>query len=130
VFIHCAMPVFRRCHMRYTDLITVLILCCAAGCSNNNNSVVNSDNSVPVIKAITCIPDTVYAGQSCLVSCVVDNKDNDTLDYIWEAAGNISGSGPTITYSMNSCFCVPQIRVTVIDRMGGCTDSVFTVPFR
>ena len=116
--------------MGYKEFVAVLIICCAIGCNNNENPVSNGNNSAPVIQALTFKPDTIVAGESCVVICTAVDSNNDNLTYEWETIGYIYGSGSSVYYTPSACCGAPQIIVTVKDGRGGSTDSQFTVPFR
>lgn len=108
------------------EIVAALILCCTIVC----DPVSDGNNSNPVIESITFIPDTIVAGESCLVQCRASDPDNDHLSFEWETIGNIAGSGSNIFYTPNDCCGSPEITVTVKDGRGGRADSQFIVPFK
>lgn len=115
--------------MGYKLLVVVTIIVFAFACSKETNPVYTGDNDAPVIQAITFIPDTILAGESCLVKCTAFDANNDPLSYEWETVGNIAGKGESVYYTPNSCCSEPRIRLTVKDQKGGIFDTLFTVPF-
>jgi hypothetical protein len=110
--------------------IASFIILCALGCGNNTNPVSHGNNSPPVIQAISFFPDTIVAGESCLIEVKAVDSDNDKLTYEWNTPGSISGSGSKIFFSPGSCCGAPKIVVTVSDGNGGSIDSGVVVPFR
>jgi hypothetical protein len=121
--------------MRYKAFFGVLTICCVMVCKYENpvsdsNKTAPADNSAPVIESVTFIPDTILAGESCLVKCTAFDPDDDDLSYEWETIGNIAGSGSSVFYTPNACCSSPAITVTVTDVWGKSTFSKITVPFK
>jgi hypothetical protein len=123
--------------MRFGILTAALITGGALSCNNGNpvsdnnpHHVSGVDNTPPVIQAITFIPDTIIAGQSCLVKCTAIDSENDNLTYEWQTIGNIAGSGASIFFTPNSCCSEPKIQLTITDGWGGEFDTLFDVPFK
>lgn len=117
--------------MKLSIVISTILLFLVAGCSDSGNGTpVDPNNTKPVIKSITFIPDTVIAGKSCLIICEVVDQENDKLEYFWESPGSIDGSGENVYFSPGSCCGAPIVTVTVKDSNGGKTDSSVTVPFK
>ena len=143
--------------MRYKEFVAVLMICCFIGCFNEENPVSDSTNPdpvilnpvdstkqdsliqntvsdsinyAPVIQTITSVPDTVVAGESCLIKCTVIDSNNDELTFEWQTTGNIAGSGSSIFYTPNSCCGQPQIIITVTDGRGGSADTMYNIPFK
>lgn len=115
--------------MRYMNFFIVFMLFCIIGCSEKENPVSDANNSVPMIVAVTFVPDTVVSGESCLVQCKAVDPDNDNLTYEWESVGSIAGSGPKVIFSPGSCCGAPWIFLTVKDGRGGIIDSAINIPF-
>jgi hypothetical protein len=123
--------------MRFEIFTAMLIMCCAVACNNGNpvsgvpnHPVSGTDNSPPVIQAITFVPDSIIAGQSCIVKCTAVDSNNDKLSYEWQTAGNIAGNGASIFFTPNACCSQPMISLTVKDGRGGEIDTLFKVPFK
>jgi hypothetical protein len=115
--------------MRYKDFFVVLMLCCVLGCSEKENPVSDGNNSAPEILAVTFIPDTIVAGESCLIQVKAVDPDSDNLSYEWESVGSIAGSGAMVIFSPGSCCAAPWLFLTVKDGKGGVTDSAVQLPF-
>jgi hypothetical protein len=117
--------------MRLKILVSVMIVGCASGCFEN--PVVDADNAKPVIQAITFIPDTIIAGESCIVKCTAADANNDALSYSWSTIGNVAkvdDVGKSVYYTPNSCCSEPEITLVVRDGRGGVVESTFVVPFK
>ena len=123
---------FRRRFMRFEIFAAALIICYATAC-NNKNPVSDVNNLPPVIQAIIFRPDTIIAGQSCIVKCIAVDPNNDKLSYFWNTIGNIAmegGDGSSVYYTPNSCCSEPKIQLTVKDGRNGEADTLFDVPFK
>ncbi len=114
--------------MRYKEFIAVLMLLGAIGCMNKNP--VNSNNTPPIIEAVTFVPDTILLGESCLIKINAVDPDNDKLTYEWQTVGNINGNGSKIFFTPNACCGSPSVIITVNDGKGGSKDSLVIVPMK
>ena len=116
--------------MKLKVFAAFLIICCAAGCGNETGSAIaDQDETAPVIQAITVVPDTILAGESCLIKCIAVDENGAQLTYEWSTSGNIAGSGSSVYYTPNSCCGQPQIIITVSNGRNS-IDTVYNVPFR
>ncbi len=115
--------------MRYKEFVAVLIMCFVIGCGNNESPISSSNNSAPIIQAVTFIPDTVVLGRSCLVTVDAVDPDGDQIIYEWESIGVISGAGDgaSVWYTPNACCANPLIMIHIKDGRGGSKDSTVIV---
>jgi len=82
-------------------------------------------NSPPEITSLTPSATSVAPSESCTITCVANDPDDDTLTYAWTATGGtISGTGGTVTWIAPAAEGSYTISVTVSDGKGGtATDS-------
>lgn len=86
------------------------ILCSSCGLSNND----------PVICSLEVEKDWVTTSGGCKVRCAASDPDGDELTYQWMATGgNISGQGPTVTWTAPKTPGTYVITVMVADGRGG-----------
>ncbi len=78
-------------------------------------------NQLPVISSLTAeCEDEINPADSCQIECVASDPDGDELTYTWIAyGGNISGEGPTVTWTAPDMFGVCTIKVEVSDGKDG-----------
>ena len=115
--------------MKYMVLFAILTIGSIIGCSNSGGPVSTENNTAPVIVSVTFVPDTIIAGESCLIQVEAVDSDGDKLSYEWESVGSMAGSGPKVIFSPGSCCAAPWIFITVKDGKGGVTDSAVHLPF-
>mgnify|MGYP001030022548 CR=1 FL=1 len=76
-------------------------------------------NQPPLISSLTANAERVNPSGSCQVKCVASDPDGDKLSYVWSASGNISGEGPTVTWTVPAVPGDYTITVKVTDGRGG-----------
>lgn len=83
-----------------------------------------TNNKSPKLLSLQPQKSTVLAGESVGIDAVANDEDQDRLDYIWEPADRIVGSGASVTLKTladdSKGEVKPiQVRLTVFDRRGG-----------
>jgi hypothetical protein len=74
----------------------------AVGCDESSTRA--TDNNPPVIESITASPAQIPIGGVSTVTAKVTDPDGDKLTYRWQAGlGVLTGSGPTVQYTAESC---------------------------
>jgi DNA-binding transcriptional regulator of glucitol operon len=84
-------------------------------------------NQPPVISSLTASAGRVSPSQYCQVKCVASDPDGDKLNYTWSASGEISGQGPTITWTAPGAPGEYTIMVKVTDGRGGEATAELTI---
>jgi len=84
-------------------------------------------NQTPVIFSLTASAGRVSPSGSCQVKCVASDPDGDKLNYTWSASGEISGQGPTITWTAPVAPGEYTIMVKVTDGRGGEAAAELTI---
>ena len=73
----------------------------------------------PRIESILTEPSPVGEGQQCFLRCRASDPESDPLTYVWEAEkGDLSGSGPVVSWKVPHGETSSVIRVTVSDPQG------------
>jgi len=91
-----------------------------AGCASVNHP--------PSITSLKAERDIVTSSGSCQIECIASDPDGDRLTYAWSASGgNISGTGPTITWTAPETVDTYTITVKVIDEMGNESTSSLSI---
>ncbi len=91
-------------------------------------------NKPPVISSLTPSATEVARGESCTISCVATDPDEDILTYAWSVTGGaLSGAGDTVTWVAPDTEGTYTISVTVSDESGepasdSCTIEVVNNP--
>lgn len=91
-----------------------------------------TNNKSPKLLSLQPQKSTVLAGESVGIDAVANDEDQDRLDYIWEPADRIAGSGASVTLKTladdSKGEVKPiQVRLTVIDRRGGSASQLVFV---
>lgn len=77
-------------------------------------------NRSPAIVSLEAEPRVVLPGESCQVSCVAFDADDDELSYIWWASnGQIQGNDALVNWTAPESEGIYSISVTVNDGRGG-----------
>jgi len=77
-------------------------------------------NQAPAIKTVTCSPSLMLPGELSTVSCDASDPDGHALAYEWSSSsGEVSGNGPTITWTASSAPGTYLVAVRVSDGLGG-----------
>jgi len=85
-------------------------------------------NHPPVITSLKAEREVVAASGTCQIECVASDEDGDKLSYEWSASGgNISGTGPVVTWTAPQTVSAYSIGVTVTDGYGGKDTASLTV---
>lgn len=95
-----------------TALIIIALLFMAASCEL-------PDNYPPVIDGLGAEAEWVPPSGSLLVTCNASDRDGDELSYDWSVnKGNISGTGPEVTWTAPPEIGVCEMTVLVDDGRG------------
>jgi hypothetical protein len=90
-----------------------------------------SINHPPLINKIRAIPRKINLNSQSVLTCFATDADNDTLIYSWSSlAGNITGSGSTITWNSPSIAGNYFIACSVNDNHGGVVKDSIHVEVR
>jgi len=77
-------------------------------------------NSPPTITSLIADEDWVAPSASCRIECNAEDADGDELSYEWSAkSGDISGTGPAVTWTAPEKAGLYDITVVVRDGYGG-----------
>jgi len=77
-------------------------------------------NQQPVITRLMADEDSLSPKESCRIECCAEDPDGDSLSYEWSASkGDISGTGPVITWTAPKRDGSYDIAVLVSDGQGG-----------
>ena len=77
-------------------------------------------NHQPAITSLEAEPEKVIPSGSCQIVCTASDRDGDELSYNWSASGgNITGTGPKVTWTAPEEIGVYDITVVVNDGQGG-----------
>lgn len=88
-------------------------------------------NREPIITSLEAESDLVIPSGSVRVTCSASDPDGDVLGYMWSAsAGQISGTGPTVTWTAPASEGSYNITVTVIDGRDGQVTDQLTITVR
>jgi hypothetical protein len=88
-------------------------------------------NHPPVIDKIKVIPRKINLNSQSILTCFATDADNDTLIYSWSSlAGNITGSGSSITWNSPTVFGNYYIACNVNDNHGGVVKDSIQVEVR
>lgn len=78
-----------------------------------------AENLPPRIDSLLVEPSAVGEGQQCFLKCGAADPEGDALTFTWEAEkGNLSGSGPTVSWLTPYDETHSVIKVTVADPQG------------
>ena len=98
------------------------------GKTTDSTTITVSANHPPSITSLTASKERVAHSGSCQVECIASDPDGDGLTYAWSASGgNISGTGPTITWTAPETVDTYTITVKVIDEMGNESTSSLSI---
>ena len=104
-------------------LSLVALTLCTIHCSSCGFS-----NHDPTISDLRAEVDRVKLSGSSEVECVAADPDGDELTYQWMATGgNISGQGPTVTWTAPKTSGTYVLTVMVTDGRGGEASEEVTV---
>lgn len=82
-------------------------------------------NQPPVVQQVYADADSVEEGQTVAIHCEASDPDGDPLQYSWTATGGqISGSGPSVTYVASVPPGSYTVSVAVMDEHGSTSDSI------
>jgi hypothetical protein len=117
--------------MRNIEFLIIFAVFCITECDKSEDPISNTDNTAPVIQAITFNPDTLRANESCMIKVVVVDPDNDELKYQWSSSGTLSPNKPDpskIFFFPGLCCGPPTVTVVVEDGNGGSDDTTIAIP--
>jgi len=76
-------------------------------------------NNPPTITSLIANVDWVTPSGNCQVKCDAEDPDGDELSYEWSAnGGDISGTGPVVTWTAPDAVGLYEIQVVVTDSSG------------
>jgi hypothetical protein len=102
----------RRC-LATTVIIAIAVLLLASSCEP-------LDNYPPIITSLDAEPGWTFPSGTLQVMCNASDRDGDELSYNWSASGgNITGTGPEVTWTAPEGIGVWDITVVVNDGEGG-----------
>ena len=85
-------------------------------------------NQQPVITQLKADEGSLSPKQSCRIECRAEDPDGDSLSYEWSAVkGDISGTGPVITWTAPGRDGSYDIAVLVSDAQGGEATRAVTI---
>jgi hypothetical protein len=94
--------------------LVILTMLLAGGCFNKP----------PTVTSLTPSATSVARGESCTVSCVASDPDDDAITYAWSATGGaVSGTGNSITWTAPTTEGSYSVTVTVSDGEEAASDS-------
>jgi len=77
-------------------------------------------NQRPIITSLTANPSPVSAGLPCVLTVEATDPDGDVLSYAWQvSAGQLSGTGATVTWTAPMETGVAHVSVEVSDAHSG-----------
>jgi hypothetical protein len=85
-------------------------------------------NQLPVVQRVYADAGSVEEGKTLLIHCEASDPDGDPLQYSWMATGGqVSGSGPSVTYVASVPPGFYTLSVAVMDGRGGSASDSLTV---
>ena len=85
-------------------------------------------NHPPVISSLAADSSQVAPSDSCQIQCDASDEDDDSLTYTWSAtAGDLSGSGSTVTWQAPQQYEACDVTVIVEDGEGGTAQARLTL---
>jgi hypothetical protein len=85
-------------------------------------------NNPPIITSLIADVDWVTPSSSCRIECDAEDPDGDELGYEWSTnGGDISGTGPVVTWTAPEVVGLYHIQVVVTDGRGEKDTSSLTV---
>jgi hypothetical protein len=85
-------------------------------------------NQQPVITRLMADEGSLSPKESCRIECYAEDPDGDSLSYEWSASkGDISGTGPVITWTAPKRDGSYDITVVVSDGQGGEATRAVTI---
>jgi len=98
---------------RFLAIMAAAVLLLASSCTP-------IDNYPPVITSLEAEADWTLPSSSLNVTCTASDRDGDELSYNWSASGgNITGTGPEVTWTAPEEIGVCDITVVVNDGHDG-----------
>ena len=102
---------FKHCF----SIVTIVVLFCA--CSEDNP--VGPQNQKPTISSITCVPETLFTGETATITVIASDPDGDPIGYSFTATGgSVSGTGNTAVFKAGYNPGNATVTVTVSDDRG------------
>lgn len=87
------------------------------GCGDDGSG---PGNVGPEIQSVAAEPDTVRTREASTLTCTASDADGDSLTYQWACdAGDVSGTGASVTWTAPAVAGVCTVSVTVSDGRGG-----------
>ena len=85
-------------------------------------------NAPPVICSLAADKSQVAPSGSCQIQCTASDEDDDSLAYTWSAtAGDLSGTGSTVTWQAPQQYEACDVTVIVEDGEGGIAEASLTL---
>ena len=100
--------------------ITVKVADGKGGKATDSINITVRVNHPPTITSLVAHVDQVGPSRIYQIKCDAGDTDGDSLRYEWSATGgNISGTGPLVTWAAPEALGVYGIKIKVIDDLGG-----------
>jgi hypothetical protein len=107
-------------HPAIMVVMTIVVLLLASSCTIDNYS--------PVIDSLGAEAEWVSPSGSLLVTCNASDRDGDDLTYDWSVSrGDITGTGPEVTWTAPGEIGVCEITVVVDDGQGNSDTGSLTL---
>lgn len=107
-------------HRNWAGLLTGLLIgACLLSCDRTRT--ITGSGDPPNIQSVAAAPNTIFVGESSLITVVASDPAGGELTYEWDAGlGEIIGQGAEVFYTAQWC-CVGRnsIIVRVINEGGG-----------
>jgi len=100
------------------------------GFTNDSVSVTVKQNDPPVITSLTATPSQLQPGESTILKCEADDLEGHALEFDWlSPTGEITGSGPVVTWTAPDRPGDFRVAIRVVDELGATRtgDVVITV---
>ena len=89
------------------------------GVTRDHVMVTVQENLPPTITRLAADRDWVHPSDSCQIQCIAEDTDGDELNYEWSVKrGDISGTGPSVTWTSPDFVGLYDIAVVVTDTRG------------
>jgi serine/threonine protein kinase len=101
---------------------------CLGGCGVQCATPTPPPNQPPVVQRVYADAGSVEEGKTVAIHCEASDPDGDSLQYSWMVTGGqVSGSGPSVTYVASVPPSSYTISVAVVDGRGGSASDSMTL---